>query len=111
VWVELSNPEKLDLDISGSPDKSITPGNCGFPLANLQKGPGIDFVPASNPMNQLILLCICSCILKIALLEIPGIDIQVGRPSGGHLQEIVVSHRLFSWPRDRYELRRSASNL
>jgi hypothetical protein len=44
VWAALSNPEKLDLDISGSLDKSITPGNYGFPLANLQKGQSLYFV-------------------------------------------------------------------
>ena len=44
------------LDLQNKPK---TTGYCGFPLANLQKGPGIDFVPESNPFSFLILLCIC----------------------------------------------------
>ena len=62
----IKSTQKLDLDISGSLDKPKTLGHCGFPLANLQKGSVLDFVPKSNPLNQLILLCICLVNLKSA---------------------------------------------
>jgi hypothetical protein len=35
----------LDFDISGSLDKSKTPGSCGFPLPNPQSAAIVDFVP------------------------------------------------------------------
>jgi hypothetical protein len=44
-------------------DKPKTLGHCGFPLANPQKGLGIDFVPESNRANTLNFLCICSTLM------------------------------------------------
>jgi hypothetical protein len=39
-------------------NKSKTPGFCGFPLTNLQKGLIGDFVPDENIMHDLAGLCI-----------------------------------------------------
>jgi hypothetical protein len=50
----------MDRDNLDLLNKSKTPGYCGFPLANLQKGPSVYCVPKSNPFNSLILLYICS---------------------------------------------------
>jgi hypothetical protein len=50
----------LDFDISGSLDKSKTPGSCGFPLPNPQSAAIVDFVPmlkfeeAQNILNVLM---------------------------------------------------------
>ena len=44
----------MDLDISGSLDKSKISGNCGFPLTNPQNGSSLDFVP--NVASWFILL-------------------------------------------------------
>ena len=41
-------------------DKSKIPRKCIFPLTNPHKGSILDFVPQSNPVNNLILLCIGS---------------------------------------------------
>lgn len=41
-------------------NKFTISGSCGFPLANLHFAVSLDYVPISNPLNQLILLCICS---------------------------------------------------
>jgi hypothetical protein len=46
----------LNRDILDSLTKPENPGNCRFPLTNLQKRPMIDFVPKSNPDYELILL-------------------------------------------------------
>ena len=51
--------QKLNHDILGLLYKTIISGTCGFPLANPQKGPSIDFVPASNICNHLKLYYIC----------------------------------------------------
>jgi hypothetical protein len=51
---------KLTREISYSLNQSKTPGQCGFPLTNPQKGPSVYCVPESNPLNPLLLLCICS---------------------------------------------------
>jgi hypothetical protein len=48
----------LDLDISGSLGKYKIPRNCGFPLANLQNGSSVDFVPEENVGENLDQLCI-----------------------------------------------------
>jgi hypothetical protein len=58
VWAALSNPEKMELDISGSLDKSITPGNYMFPPANLHNGSILDYVPDDNIVNDSKKLCI-----------------------------------------------------
>jgi len=42
------------------------PGHCRFPLANPQDALSLDFVPKSNLVNCLILLCICSANKKAA---------------------------------------------
>ncbi len=49
-------------------NESKLPAYYRFPLANLQKGPMIDFVPISNPANILILLCICFGNLEPSLI-------------------------------------------
>lgn len=56
--------KKLKQDILGWLNKPNTPGFCGFPLTNLHKWPVVDFVPQSNPVNTLNLLCICTVNLK-----------------------------------------------
>jgi hypothetical protein len=43
--------QKVHLDILDSLNKPKASGNCGFPLANPQKGPSIDFVPKSIIAN------------------------------------------------------------
>ena len=65
----IKSTQKLDLDISGSLDKPKTLGHCGFPLANLQKGSVLDFVPKSSLLIQSILLYICSANLKSVRLS------------------------------------------
>ena len=46
-WMDCAfkSTKKLHRDILDWLNKSKTPGNCGFPLANLQKGLSLDFVP------------------------------------------------------------------
>jgi hypothetical protein len=43
--------KKLNHGILGLLSKSKTTGHCGFPLANLQKGPRLGFAPESKPFN------------------------------------------------------------
>jgi hypothetical protein len=51
---------RIGLKYSGSLNKSKTPHHFRFPRANPHKVPISHIVPESNPLNQLILLCICS---------------------------------------------------
>jgi hypothetical protein len=46
----------MDQDILDSLNKYIILENCIFPMANLNFELSVDIVPASNPLNQLILL-------------------------------------------------------
>lgn len=55
-----NRPKKLSRDILGLMDKSIILSHCEFSLTNLHSVEGLHFVPKSNPLNQLILLYICS---------------------------------------------------
>ncbi len=48
----------MDRDNLDLLNESKLPAYYRFPLANLQKGPMIDFVPESNPYNKPILLYI-----------------------------------------------------
>jgi hypothetical protein len=54
----------MDRDNLDLLDKYKAPGHCRFPLANPHNALSVDFVPESNLLNQLILLCICSANLK-----------------------------------------------
>jgi hypothetical protein len=54
----IKSTKKLDLDISGSLNKSKIPGYCGFPLGNPQKWQMMDFVPES-------ILCLYAKILGL----------------------------------------------
>jgi hypothetical protein len=47
-------------------NKSKLPGHCIFPLANLQKGASLGFVPDDNIVNNLEELCIRRSNLKFA---------------------------------------------
>ena len=51
---------KLDRDILCLLNQSKTPGRCGFPLANPQKGLSRDFVPKSMIAKYINLFYICS---------------------------------------------------
>jgi len=52
--------DKGGIKMLGFLNKSKTPGHCIFPLANPHSGESVYYVPESNPLNHLILLCICS---------------------------------------------------
>ena len=60
VGCTFKSTKKLNHDILDSLDKPIVPRHCMFPLANLHSTESLYCVPESNPLNQLILLCICS---------------------------------------------------
>jgi hypothetical protein len=50
----------MNRDILDLLTKPTIPGNCGFPMTNLNKEPGVGFVPQSNSDNNPILFYICS---------------------------------------------------
>ena len=69
VDCSFKSTKKLIRDILVLPNKSKILGHCMFPMANLQKGSSLGFVPKSNSSNILILLYICTVNLKSALFS------------------------------------------
>ena len=71
VYFPFKSTRKLDHDISGSLDKSITPGYCGFPLANPQFDQSRDFVPGHiTCLNRILESTQNYCIFLLAILKL-----------------------------------------